>query len=96
MMERRCPKCNEDNLIAITYAYHRIMDDGGSMGPQFDHFDWSESYALQCNACGWTHGDPSKPLSNEPLERALAPELIELEEFERELREQAKRKQPEH
>lgn len=80
--EISCPKCEKQNLIAITYAYHRIMAND-EIEPQFEHFDWSESYALQCNDCGWTHGDPSKPLSNEPLERALASELIELEEFER-------------
>jgi hypothetical protein len=84
--EARCPKCNGLDLIAITYAYHRIINDD-NIGPRFEHFDWSERYALQCNMCGWTHGDPEKPLSNEPLARALAPELIELEEFEKELRE---------
>lgn len=79
-----CPNCGGEGLTAITYAYHSIRTD--PHGPQLDHSDWSDEYALHCFDCGWSHGDLSRPDCTDSLEAALNPKLQELEEFEKELR----------
>lgn len=80
-----CPKCGGEGLTAITYAYHTIKQDAG-YGPQLEHTDWSDEYALICWDCLWAHGDPKRPDRNDNLADILDPKLQELRQFEEELR----------
>lgn len=66
-----CPVCDdEDGLVAITYAYHAVRDDP-QFGPQLDHVDWSEEWALLCNSCGWEHGNSALPDRHASIEEVI-------------------------
>lgn len=67
-----CLKCGEGVLRAHTYAYHRIIADP-KFGPQLEHYDWSDEYAIVCEGCGWTYGDPDRPQVSEDLGDVLRP-----------------------
>ena len=84
----QCPNCKSWDLTAVTYAYHAIKADEG-YGPQLEHTDWSDEYALVCYSCNWTHGDPARPDRTDSLQELTDPKLQELREFEAELAKQA-------
>lgn len=69
-----CPLCGDGDLVAVTYAYHLIFDAGDGFGPQLMHYDWSDEYALICQSCGASAGDPDRPNLNQPgrLSAAIA------------------------